>query len=382
MEELNKETQLYTDFIVKVLEKKRVSSGKKEGQNEPLIVGFSGPQGSGKTTQCRLLLEKLESLGLKAITFSTDDLYISNSDQVKLRESTTNPLLAYRGNAGTVDCDLGEQVLLQLKSINCKGAGKTTVSLPAYDKALNGGYGDRVSVENWDKVVAPLDVVLFEGWAMGFRSVGTAHIKETFDKSTKDSTIKETLDTCTNESTIKETLDTCTKDSTIKETLDTCTNESTIKETLDTCTNESTIKETLDTCPTEQYKRTLKHSISDIIDIDNRIKAHEQQLYRHLDALIYKRTLSLEYIYEWRWQQELGLRQQLDNRAESNTNSTKNTLTFEQICDFVDRFMPCYELNGTHLNAVSFSGLPNHSIPTLKLTVDKTRKIIQTSQLF
>lgn len=78
------------------------------------------------------------------------------------KENHTNALLQGRGQPGTHDMELGRRILEELKS---SSNGKT-ISLPVYDKSRNYGQGDR-SKETVE-VKTPLDVVIFEGWCMGF----------------------------------------------------------------------------------------------------------------------------------------------------------------------------------------------------------------------
>jgi D-glycerate 3-kinase len=43
------------------------------------------------------------------------------------------------------------------------------IPVPFYDKSLCGGRGDRASRERWPVVEGPVDVILLEGWMLGFR---------------------------------------------------------------------------------------------------------------------------------------------------------------------------------------------------------------------
>ena len=45
-------------------------------------------------------------------------------------------------------------------------------AVPRYDKSAFSGQGDTADKENWPTVTGPLDVVLFEGWMLGFKPVG------------------------------------------------------------------------------------------------------------------------------------------------------------------------------------------------------------------
>lgn len=87
-----------------------------------------------------------------------------------------NPLLQVRGNAGTHDLALGLKTLRTLKNArNIFGNGGQGTSdpilVPRYDKSACGGKGDRAPVEGWAKVAMPPEVVLLEGWMLGFEAL-------------------------------------------------------------------------------------------------------------------------------------------------------------------------------------------------------------------
>ena len=54
-----------------------------------------------------------------------------------------------------------------LRKLTSPGA---KASVPTYDKSLRSGRGDRAPETNWPVVSAPLRVVLFEGWCLGFEA--------------------------------------------------------------------------------------------------------------------------------------------------------------------------------------------------------------------
>lgn len=134
----------------------------------PVIIGLNAPQGAGKTTLTYHLVWLLGELGLRALTLSIDDFYLTRAEQVALaRTRPANPYLESRGYPGTHDLALGARTLAQLKSL---GAGET-MQLPAYDKSLNRGQGDRRSSATWPSTEGPIDVALLEGWMLGFQPV-------------------------------------------------------------------------------------------------------------------------------------------------------------------------------------------------------------------
>ena len=72
----------------------------------------------------------------------------------------------------THDVDLGQQTLEKLVSMGHNSpANQTEVKVPRYDKSANEGKGDRASPKSWPTVKAPIDIVLFEGWMLGFTPV-------------------------------------------------------------------------------------------------------------------------------------------------------------------------------------------------------------------
>jgi D-glycerate 3-kinase len=151
----------------------QVDAHKKQGgaSGGPLVLGINAPQGCGKTT----LVTELEALaaatGLAAATVSIDDFYLTRAGQAALAAAHRgNPLLELRGNAGSHDLELGSATLAALRAA---GPGDS-VPLPRYDKAAHGGLGDRAPVEAWPVVSGPLDLVLLEGWMLGFAPVGAA----------------------------------------------------------------------------------------------------------------------------------------------------------------------------------------------------------------
>lgn len=142
----------------------------------PLFVALQGPQGSGKTYTASRVAKALEDSSVRTATLSIDDLYLPHDGLVALASShPDNSLLHGRGQPGTHDVTLGARVLAALRSINETGE---TVRLPAFDKSRHGGEGDRVSESAWTPIKGPLDVVLLEGWCVGFYPQTRADIEK------------------------------------------------------------------------------------------------------------------------------------------------------------------------------------------------------------
>eukprot|EP00884_Botryococcus_braunii_P002974 jgi/Botrbrau1/12678/Bobra.67_1s0042.1 len=135
----------------------------------PLVIGIQAPQGCGKTTIVEELEKLFEHTGRKAATVSIDDFYLTYEAQTALAKANPhNKLLQLRGNAGSHDLQLGTATLEALVSAVRPGQ---RVSVPRYDKSQYGGRGDRAPPSDWPVVNGPVDVILFEGWMLGFAPV-------------------------------------------------------------------------------------------------------------------------------------------------------------------------------------------------------------------
>ena len=134
----------------------------------PLVIGLQAPQGAGKTTLVTHLLRRLTARGVRGAGVSIDDFYLTRAEQLELAAAHPgNPYLEHRGYPGTHDIALGTHTLRSLKGIT---AG-TSIRVPVYDKSAHGGRGDRAPESEWRVVEGPLDVVVVEGWMLGFTPV-------------------------------------------------------------------------------------------------------------------------------------------------------------------------------------------------------------------
>lgn len=141
----------------------------------PLVVGLQAPQGAGKTTIGTRLLAALPELGLRGASVSVDDFYLTRAEQLALAAAHPgNPYLEHRGYPGTHDVDLGERTLAALRGL---GAGPST-RVPVYDKSLHGGRGDRAPEAEWREVTGPVDVVILEGWMLGFEPIAESQLPD------------------------------------------------------------------------------------------------------------------------------------------------------------------------------------------------------------
>ena len=141
---------------------------RRTSQRSPLMVGLNAPQGAGKTTLTRSLVGVFAHVfGLRAVSLSVDDFYLRREEQLALAtRHAGNRYLEHRGYPGTHDVPLGASVLAALRD------GRD-VALPRYDKSAHGGRGDRSSDVTW--VRGRVDLVLLEGWMLGFKPVASVN---------------------------------------------------------------------------------------------------------------------------------------------------------------------------------------------------------------
>ncbi|KAF2145245.1 uncharacterized protein K452DRAFT_245013 [Aplosporella prunicola CBS 121167] len=147
----------------------------------PFFIGLNGVQGAGKTTLVTTLHRTLTSPphSLPTAVLSIDDLYLPHSAQRALAAAhPTNPLVQHRGQPGTHDLALGASVFAALRA-------RQPTRIPAYDKSAHGGQGDRAEEAAWTAVNAAgaptVEVVLFEGWCVGFRSLGAGEVRRQWE---------------------------------------------------------------------------------------------------------------------------------------------------------------------------------------------------------
>ncbi|KAL0415294.1 UNVERIFIED_CONTAM: D-glycerate 3-kinase, chloroplastic [Sesamum latifolium] len=170
---------LTSDKVAESIDKWEISRHSSKFKDEddipPLVIGFSAPQGCGKTTLVFALDFLFRINGRNTATISIDDFYLTAEGQAKLRESNPgNALLEFRGNAGSHDLSLSIETLTALSKLTREG---TKMKLPRYDKSAYSGRGDRADPSTWPEVEGPLTAVLFEGWMLGFKPVPVEVVK-------------------------------------------------------------------------------------------------------------------------------------------------------------------------------------------------------------
>ena len=135
----------------------------------PLVVGVSGAQGTGKTSLSELLNEMLAIEGFNVARFSIDDFYLTRKERARLAKRY-HPLLRTRGVPGTHDTNLLSTTLGELTTQQ----RNTLIEIPSFDKASD----DRLPREVWQKINAPTDLVLFEGWFVGATPMDSGSLQQ------------------------------------------------------------------------------------------------------------------------------------------------------------------------------------------------------------
>jgi D-glycerate 3-kinase len=291
------------------------ASRRPHNSNGPFILALGGPQGSGKTTWAKTLEGALtQKHGLKTISVSLDDFYFDHDNLVRVRESDPgNKLFRTRGHPGTHDEVLGAKFFDSLKS------GDGDVLIPFFDKSRFNGEGDRAPEKEWTRIKRdpPVDVLVFEGWCVGFRPLSGERIEEKWRKA-GDIT--------------------------------------------------STQLKTVQKNGVELPSCTLQnHSIENLKAMNENLRRYCSTFMgpENFDFLIHLDAADLMDVYTWRIEQEHALRR------------LKGTgMTDEQVISFVEGYMPGYELYLDDLRDVPFFPKGEKEKGQVSLILNKERRIV------
>ena len=129
---------------------------KKKG--DTLFIGFSGGQGSGKTTVSRILKIILKKFFKRKIHVSSiDDFYKTLEDRNKM-SYTVHSLFKTRGVPGTHDINLIKKFFGFIKKKNFR-----KFKLPKFNKSID----DRLKKKFWTSIKKRPEIVILEGWCVG-----------------------------------------------------------------------------------------------------------------------------------------------------------------------------------------------------------------------
>ena len=285
----------------------------------PFILGLTGLQGSGKSTWTEKLHEVLTTQhNYKVISLSLDDFYLPHEGLVELRESNPeNSLFRTRGVPGTHDEVLAREFFESLRGgggkgeeeeeeVEVKGEVKGEakgegedgeeemgeIKVPAFDKSKFNGEGDRVPQSEWEKVSRDptVDVVIFEGWCVGFTSIDTS---SDLEKAWKSAVARQ--------------------------------------QTSLTTTSSSSPSDD----PSFSTTCLANHSFTSIFQINSNLLRYNETFMgpSNFNYLIHLDTADLKNVYRWRIGQEHAL---LKEKGEGMSD--------EAVVKFVQGYMPCYEL--------------------------------------
>lgn len=182
-----------------------------------------------------------------------DDLYLSHDGLRNLKVThCNNALLDGRGLPGTHDVELGRRVLQELSDINSQGDGKT-IHLPIYDKSKFAGLGDRSTETR--PVNGPVDIVVFEGWCVGFYPLPNDVLEQVYEEGRIPNSVA-----------------------------------------------------VLKSKPYEGLDQPFfkRHSLESLKDINEYLKGYAEELWCYLDALVRLVPEDMAYTYDWRIQVSLS----------------------------------------------------------------------------
>jgi D-glycerate 3-kinase len=312
-------TEVVNEVVQKVLpfiHRHQQSQGSKKG---PFILGVTGPQGSGKTTWAKALLQSfVQDYGLKTVKVSIDDFYFDHNELDRVAQKNwDNKLFRHRGQPGTHDEQLVAKFFASLKG------GDGDILVPIFDKSLYNGEGGRAPIEEWQHVPRdpPIDLVIFEGWNLGYRPLSEDRLE------------KKWLETRERAKTEGMTA----QDSGLDVPINSLANHE-----------------------LEHLKvtnRNLQRYYETFMGPDN------------FDFLIHLDALELTRMYKWRIEQEDALRA---------AKGTTGLLTDQQIIRFVGGYAPAHELYLDDLRNVPFfpPGDSSENKGQLRLILDRNRKIV------
>lgn len=120
--------------------------------SHPRVFAISGPVGAGKSTIAGAVSRSLANAGLRAVALSLDDFYLS-------RQERERGGVRWRAAPGSHDLALMVRTLAAIQD------GSRPLVLPRFDHSRD----DRSADESFDETP---DVVLFEGWIIGYDGQG------------------------------------------------------------------------------------------------------------------------------------------------------------------------------------------------------------------
>jgi D-glycerate 3-kinase len=141
-------------------------------KNKTLILGFSGGQGSGKSTSAGILKIILKKFFKRKIYISSIDDFYKTLKERKRISKKIHPLLKTRGVPGTHDVDLIKFFFNTLKKKKFK-----KIKLPKFEKSED----DRLKKKYWYNLKKKPEIVILEGWCVGAKPQAQSAIKKSIN---------------------------------------------------------------------------------------------------------------------------------------------------------------------------------------------------------
>ncbi|KAI5201554.1 hypothetical protein E4T38_06093 [Aureobasidium subglaciale] len=243
-------------------------------RQQPFVLGLTGLQGSGKSTWAEGIVHLLRDRHkLNSVAISLDDLYKTHDDLLGVRErDSDNKLLQTRGQPGFFD------------AIRTAEDGEE-LCIPSFDKSRYAGAGDRAPLHTWKSVTGSVDVIVFEGWCLGFSPLSLPQLREKHQYA----------------------------------------QERQSKQDVNAQMSTSTLAD---------------HALCHLERVNESLRGYCEAFTgpQQFQALVHIDTNDLVNVYEWRWQQEQAL-----------WDKTGCGMTKEQVYAFVRGYMPAYEMYLEHL---------------------------------
>jgi D-glycerate 3-kinase len=284
-----------------------------------IMIGLTGLQGSGKSTWAMTLVEVLrQEYTLNAITVSLDDFYRTHEELVQLRKnSPANKLLLTRGQPGTHD----ERLAIDFFEVIRTWDGSSNdyaneVRVPSFDKSCHNGEGDRAPESSWQQISSPVDVIVFEGWCVGFRPLPRESILSKHEASVAARQAA------------------------------------------------SVVKETDRRMATDTL---ADHDVEHLTVLNDALNRYCDRFMgpEHFDCLVHLDTRSLKTVYAWRLDQEEALKKR-----------TGCGMSEEEVLRFVRGYMPGYELYLSNLRKGFFTEPEHRGKIQVQVMMDHTRKVL------
>jgi len=163
--------QVFDNLLPKILARHQESS-------QPVFLGITGLQGSGKSTWAASVVELLRSHRLDTLAISLDDLYKTHDGLIAQRvRHPGNKLYHTRGQPGTHDEQLAAQFFKDIRG------QKFPLSVPSFDKSKFNGGGDRAPPSHWPMINSQPDVIVFEGWCVGFQPLTAFEVEQRLNQA-------------------------------------------------------------------------------------------------------------------------------------------------------------------------------------------------------